>query len=170
MRLPPFNPYLAIFIGIISVSTSAILVKLAAGAPAAIIANYRLLFAVIFMLPIILYKYRDEFKLIHKKDWIYSALAGVFLATHFILWFESLNYTSVASSVVLVTLQPIFAFIGTYIFFQERFSQAAIISMFIALLGSIIIGWGDFQIEGMALFGDILALLGAIAVTGYFLL
>src|SRR5690625_7392202 len=98
MRLPPFNPYIAVIIGAISVSTSAIFVKLANEAPAAIIANYRLLFAVIIMLPIIIMKYRHEFKLIVKKDWILSIFAGVFLAAHFILWFESLNYTSVASS------------------------------------------------------------------------
>src|SRR5690625_4996679 len=102
MRLPPFNPYIAVVIGVISVSTSAILVKLATEAPAAIIANYRLLFAVIIMLPIIIVKYRHEFKMIDKKNWLLSTLAGVFLAAHFILWFESLNYTSVASSVVLV--------------------------------------------------------------------
>ena len=170
MRLPPFNPYAAIFIGVISVSSSAVLVKLAAGAPAAIIANYRLLFAVIIMLPIILLKYSHEFKRINQKDWILSAIAGIFLAFHFILWFESLNYTSVASSVVLVTLQPIFIFLGTSLFFKERFSQATVISMFIALLGSFIIGWGDFQVSGLALLGDILALLGAIMITGYFLL
>src|SRR5690625_742797 len=170
MRLPPFNPHVAIFIGVISVSTSAVLVKLAAGAPAAIIANYRLLFAVLFMLPFILLKYRNEFKLIRKKDWILSALAGIFLAIHFIFWFESLNHTSVASSVVLVTLQPFFTFLGSYLFFKERFSQAAIISMVIALLGSVIIGWGDFQIGSMALLGDILALIGAIAIACYFLI
>src|SRR5699024_4968842 len=117
---------------------------------------------------IILLKYSHEFKRINQKDWILSAIAAIFLAFHFILWFESLYYTSVASSVVLVTLHPIFAFLGTYLFFKERFTQAAVISMFIALLGSFIISWGDFQISGMALFGDILALLGAIAVTGYF--
>ncbi|MEC5424691.1 DMT family transporter [Virgibacillus sp. C22-A2] len=169
MRIPPFNPYIAVVIGVISVSTSAILVKLAGNAPAAIIANYRLLFAVLLMLPIILSKYRHEFRLINKKDWILSIFAGVFLALHFILWFESLNYTSVASSVVLVTLQPIFAFLGTYFFFQERFSSGAVISMVIALFGSVVISWGDFQISGVALFGNMLALLGAIAVTAYFL-
>ncbi|WP_249872714.1 DMT family transporter [Oceanobacillus saliphilus] len=169
MRLPPFNPYAAVVVGVIAVSTSAILVKLAAGTPSAIIANYRLLFAVLLMLPIVLLKYRHEFRLITKKNWILSILAGVFLALHFILWFESLNYTSVASSVVLVTMQPIFAFIGTYLLFQEKFSYGTIISMVIALFGSIIIGIGDFQIGGMALFGDILALLGAVAVTFYFL-
>ncbi|AUJ25109.1 DMT family transporter [Virgibacillus dokdonensis] len=170
MRLPPFNPYIAVGIGVLSVSTSAVFVKLADQAPAAMIANYRLLIAVLLMAPIILAKYRHEIKHIERKDWLLSILAGVFLAFHFILWFESLNYTSVASSVVLVTLQPIFAFLGTYIFFKERFSYGAIISMLIALIGSIIISWGDFQISGMALFGDILALLGAITVTGYFLL
>src|SRR5690625_2571190 len=169
MRLPPFNPYIAVIIGAISVSTSANFVKLATEAPAAMIANYRLLFAVIIMLPIIIIKHRHEFKLITRKDWIFSTFAGIFLAAHFILWFESLNYTSVASSVVLVTLQPIFAFLGTYLFFKERFSPGAVISMLIALFGSIIISWGDFQISGMALLGDILALLGAITITVYFL-
>lgn len=170
MRLPPFNPYIAVVIGVISVSTSAVLVKLAHPAPAGIIALYRLLLAVIIMAPYVYAKHRDEFKIVLKKDWILSILAGVFLAFHFILWFESLNYTSVASSVVLVTLQPIFAFLGTYLFFKERFTPGAIISLIIAMFGSVIISWGDFQISGMALFGDILALLGAIMITVYFLM
>jgi len=170
LRLPPFNPYIAVVIGVIAVSTSAIFVKLAAGAPAGIIAFYRLGFAALLMLPTILLKYREELKSITRRDWLLTSISGTFLALHFILWFESLNYTSVASSVVLVTLQPIFAFIGTYFFFGERFSLAAIISMFITLIGSVIIGWGDFQISGLALLGDILALLGAITVTAYFLL
>lgn len=170
MRFPPFNPYIAVVVGVIAVSSSAILVKLAAGAPAGMIAFYRLFFAVLMMAPFIFVKYKEEIRSIQKKDWLLATLSGIFLALHFILWFESLNYTSVASSVVLVTLQPVFAFLGTYFFFGERFSVAAIISLFITLFGSVIIGWGDMQISGMALFGDILALLGAVTVTGYFLL
>ncbi|MEI3605338.1 DMT family transporter [Pseudogracilibacillus sp. SE30717A] len=170
MRFPPFNPYIAVVIGVIAVSTSAILVKLASGAPAGIIAFYRLFLSVIIMLPIVLFKYKEEIRAIAKRDWILATISGIFLALHFILWFESLNYTSVASSVVLVTLQPVFAFIGTYFFFGERFSVAAVISMLITLVGSFIIGWGDLQISGLALLGDILALLGAVTVTGYFLL
>lgn len=170
MRFPPFNPYMAVVIGVISVSSSAVLVKLADQAPAGITAMYRLLFAVLIMLPVILLKYRQEFRSVTKKDWILSILSGIFLAFHFILWFESLIFTSVASSTVLVSLQPIFAFLGTYFFFKERFSSGAVISMIIALIGSVIISWGDFQIGGMALFGDILALFGAVTVTVYFLL
>src|SRR5699024_2202321 len=122
MRLPPFNPYIAVVIGVITVSSSAVFVKFADHAPAAIIANYRLLSAVLIMAPFILMNHRHELLLIQREDWLFSALAGIFLALHFILWFESLYYTSVASSVVLVTLQPIFAFLGTYFFFRERFS------------------------------------------------
>src|SRR5699024_12284547 len=105
-----------------------------------------------------------EIRSSERKDCLVAALSGLVLALHFILWFESLNYTSVASSVALVTLQPVFAFLATYFFFGERFSVAAIISLFITLFGSVIIGWGDMQISGMALFGDILALIGAVTV------
>lgn len=170
LRFPPFNPYIALVIGVIAVSTSAIFVKLAGEAPAGMIAFYRLFFSVVMMLPIILLKYKKELKSVSKTDWLLATFSGVFLALHFILWFESLNYTSVASSVVLVTLQPVFAFIGTYFFFGERFSPGAVIAMVITLVGSFIISWGDFQISGLALLGDILALLGAVTVTGYFLL
>ncbi|MDM8100111.1 DMT family transporter [Oceanobacillus oncorhynchi] len=169
MRQSAFNPKAAVVIGVFSISTSAILVRLATEAPASIIANYRLLFAVLLLLPFILFHYKHEFKRISTKNWWLSILAGIFLALYFILWFESLNYTSVASSVVLISLQPIFAFIGTYFIFGERFSSGAIISIFIVLLGGLIIGSGDFQLSGEVIYGDMLALLGAIAVTIYFL-
>jgi drug/metabolite transporter (DMT)-like permease len=110
-----------------------------------------------------------ELKAMSKKDWLFSTIAGVLLAFHFILWFESLNFTSVASSVVLVTLQPLFAFIGTYIFFKEKISRIAIFSGAIAIAGSVIISWGDFQISGLALFGDVLALAACAMITAYLL-
>lgn len=168
MNRPPINPYLVLLIGVISVSTSAILVKLSS-APAPITAMYRLVFSVLLMLPFVMGNVRKEITTITRRDFTYSAIAGVFLAFHFILWFESLEYTSVASSVVLVTLQPIFAFIGTFLFYKERFTTAALITSAMAIAGSIVISWGDFRIDGMALFGDFLALMGAVMVTGYFL-
>ena len=116
---PAVNPYIPIMIGVISVAFSAIFVKMAT-ADAGVIAFYRMLFSVLLMLPIFLLKYRREVLVLSKRDWIFSIIAGIFLAFHFIFWFESLNYTSVASSTVLVTLQPIFAFAGTYFFFKEK--------------------------------------------------
>ena len=162
------NPYIILFIGVLAVSTSAIFVKLAT-AEAGVIAFYRLFFSVLLMLPIFVLKYRKELRLIVKRDWILTIISGIFLAFHFIFWFESLNYTSVASSTVLVTMQPLFAFIGAYLFFKEVITVKAIISAIVAIIGSVIISWGDFQVSGTALFGDILALIACGLITGYLL-
>ncbi|TSI03891.1 DMT family transporter [Lysinibacillus sp. BW-2-10] len=168
MEKPPIHPYIPIIIGVISISLSAILVKLA-NADAGVIAFYRMLFSVLIMSPIFFVKYVHEIKLLVKRDWIFSSIAGIFLAFHFILWFESLNYTSVASSTVLVTLQPLFAFIGTYFFFKEKLTIKTIISGVIAVFGSFLISWGDFKISGTAFYGDMLALIACALITGYLL-
>lgn len=168
MEKPKIHPYIPIIIGVISISLSAILVKLAK-ADSGVIAFYRLLFSVLIMSPIFFYKYIPEIKELNKRDWIFSSIAGVFLAFHFIFWFESLNYTSVASSTVLVTLQPLFAFIGTYFFFKEKLSFKTILSGIIAIIGSFLISWGDFKVSGSALYGDLLALIACALITGYLL-
>lgn len=162
------SAYLGLVFGVAAVSTAAIFVKISA-APASVIAAYRLLFTVIILGIPTMILHRKDFKKLSIREWAYSTLAGFFLAFHFITWFESLKYTSVASSVVLVNLHPLFAMIGVYLIFKERFSILGILGAIIALFGSIIIGWGDFQLGGQVLFGDALAVIGAIFVTGYWL-
>ncbi|MCA1042699.1 DMT family transporter [Bacillus toyonensis] len=168
MKSPIFS-YFILFFGVFTLSTSAIFVKLA-DAPAAIIAFYRLLFATVILLPLLLFnkRNRNELKTLSKKQWGFEFLSGLFLAAHYVLWFESLQYTSVASSTVIVTLQPLFSMIGGYFLFKERFTKGAVIGCFIAISGSIVIGWQDFQISGDALYGDILAFMAAGIITAYF--
>ncbi|MFM1654244.1 DMT family transporter [Brevibacillus sp. B_LB10_24] len=171
MDRPAFPPYLALVIGVAAVSTSAIFVKLSS-APPPITATYRLLFSALLTLPMMLFTkgvWREILSM-NRKQWLLSILSGAFLAVHFLLWFESLRFTSVASSTVLVTLQPLFAFVGGYFLFAERLGRMALAGGFIAVLGSFVIGWGDFRIGGVALWGDILALLGAGTVTAYWLI
>jgi drug/metabolite transporter (DMT)-like permease len=168
MEKPKINPYIPIIIGVISVSLSAILVKLS-NAESGVIAFYRMLFSVLIMSPIFFMKYKSELKQLNRKEWMFTSIAGIFLAFHFILWFESLNYTSVASSTVLVTLQPVFALAGTYLFFKEAISLKAIVATIVAIGGSVLIAWGDFKVSGDAFYGDILALIACALVTGYFL-
>ncbi len=171
MQKPAFPPYLALLIGVIAVSTSAIFVKLAS-APAPIIATYRLLLSVLLTLPMLIWTRGavGEIKQMSGKQWLLSLLSGAFLASHFLLWFESLRYTSVASSTVLVTLQPLFAFVGGYFLFGEKVAKLGLAGGLLAIIGSFVIGWGDFRVGGSALFGDILALLGALTVTIYWLI
>ena len=162
------NPYVGLFIGVAAVSTSAIFVKLVT-APAGVTAFYRLFFSVLIMLPLFWIKHKSEVRFITKRDWRIMFASGVLLAFHFILWFESLNFTSVASSTVLVTMQPLFAFLGAYLFFKEASTKVAVISAGIAIIGSIIISWGDFKISGMAFWGDVLAIIACAFITFYFL-
>ncbi|MDG4850692.1 DMT family transporter [Peribacillus frigoritolerans] len=161
--------YVILFFGVFALSTSAIFVKLA-DAPATITAFYRLFFATIMLLPFLLINKRNRHELysLSKKQWGLGLLSGLFLAVHYVLWFESLNYTSVASSTVIVTLQPLFSMVGGYFLFKERFSKGAVIGCLVAIAGSIVIGWQDFQISGQALFGDILAFIAAGVITAYF--
>ncbi|MGN5653166.1 DMT family transporter [Bacillus sp. Brlt_9] len=165
----PILSYCILFFGVFALSTSAIFVKLA-DAPAAIIAFYRLLFAALILLPLLLFNKnnRNELKIVTRRQWGFGFISGLFLAAHYILWFESLQYTSVASSTVIVTLQPLFSMIGGYFLFKERFTKGAIIGCLIAISGSIVIGWQDFQISGEALYGDILAFIAAGIITVYF--
>lgn len=163
------HPYFALFLGVLSISTSAIFVKLAT-APAPITATYRLLFTVLLMTPFALKTVFTELSTIEKKEWLWAILSGIFLAIHFLLWFESLQFTTATSSTVLVCLQPIFSFIGGYVVFKERIRIAAALGGFLAFTGSVVIGWGDFKIGGIALLGDILAVIAAGMVTGYWMI
>ncbi|ANU11506.1 hypothetical protein A1A1_02670 [Planococcus antarcticus DSM 14505] len=168
MEKPAIHPYIPIIVGVFSVALSAIFVKMTS-ADSGVTAFYRMLFSIAIMSPVFFIKYTHEIKKLSKRDWIFTTVAGVFLAFHFILWFESLNYTSVASSTVLVTLQPLFAFAGTYFFFNEKLSKKALIAGAVAISGSVLIGYGDFKVSGSALYGDLLALIACALITAYLL-
>jgi drug/metabolite transporter (DMT)-like permease len=161
--------YLVLFLGVAALSTSAIFVRLA-NAPSSITAFYRLFITALILLPFAFFKEenRKELLSLSKKQWGFGILSGLFLSMHYVLWFESLRFTSVASSTVIVTLQPLFAIVGGFFVFKERFSRGAIIGFLIAIVGSFIIGWGDFQVGGQALLGDVLALVAAGMITVYF--
>ena len=165
------NTYFALLFGVVSLSTSAIFVKLA-GAPSAITAFYRLFFATLVLLPFLVFhkNNRQALLAITKKQGLLVCLGGALLAVHYVMWYESLNYTSVASSTVLVTLQPLFSIVWGVLFMGERYGKKSLLGCLIAICGSIVIGWGDFQISLTALFGDLLAFLAAGVISLYFLI
>ncbi|HBG11309.1 MAG TPA: EamA family transporter [Clostridium sp.] len=161
--------YLALLFGVFSLSTSAIFVRLA-NAPSAITAFFRLFFAALLLLPFLLTSKENKRQLLSlsKGQWTLGILSGLLLSAHYMLWFESLRHTSVASSTVIVTLQPLFSIAIGFIFLKERFHKLAIGGCLIAIAGCFLIGWGDFQISSQALFGDLLAFLAAGFISIYF--
>lgn len=120
------------------------------------------------MLPFVPWKALRISKM-NKKDWVTVGAAGLFLGLHFLFWMESLVHTSVASSMVILSLQPLFVMMGSYFMFRERNSMLTIFSLIAALIGSIIIAWGDLGISREAIIGDGLSLLGTISVSAYML-
>jgi len=98
-----------------------------------------------------------------------ALVAGGFLALHFALWTESLRLTTVASSVALVTTNPLFVGLLSSLFLGERPSRALWQGIGLSVAGGLLIGWGDFALGGAALLGDVLALLGAVASSAYLL-
>ena len=163
--------YLILFGGVFALSTSAIWVRLA-GAPSGVTAFYRLGITAAVLLPFFLLSKscRAEVKALRRSQWLEIAAAGAFLALHYLLWFESLNYTSIASSTVIVSLQPLFSIVLERVLLKSRFRPAALVGCGIALLGSVIIGFEDFQISGLSLLGDILAFVAAGVIAGYYFL
>lgn len=163
--------YAALIFGVLSLSTSAIFVKLS-DAPSAITAFYRLFFAMLVLVPFLVFQKENRQALLAltKKQGFLIFLSGFLLAVHYVMWFESLHYTSVASSTVLVTLQPLFSIVWGYLFLGERYGKKSLAGCIIAIAGSMVIGWGDFQISMTALFGDVLAFLAAGVISMYFLI
>ena len=163
--------YLILFGGVFALSTSAIWVRVAA-APSGVTAFYRLSLTAAVLFPFFLFSRdcRREVRALSPSQWLRTMAAGGFLALHYLLWFESLNYTSIASSTVIVCLQPLFSIVLERVLLESHFRPAALIGCGIALLGSVIIGFGDFQISGLSLLGDVLAFVAAGVISGYYFL
>ena len=166
---PPFNPYLALVSGVLAVSTGAIFARLA-DAPALVIAAYRVGLATLVLLPVAWFKCRQEIFSLSAREIGLAVLSGFFLALHFAFWISSLDYTSVANSVVLVNTNPLWVGLLTPLVTGERIKRAVAISILISVTGGVIIGAGDYASGGKALLGDGLALLGSVCAAVYLLI
>jgi len=176
-----FLPVLVITVGILAVSTASIFIRFAQrDAPSLVIAAYRLTIAgAILVFPMFL-RHRNSLRSLSTRELILALVSGTFLAVHFATWISSLAYTTVASSVVLVTTTPLWVGLLSPLVLGERLTFPIIVGMAGTLIGGTLIGAGDTcgglgcnweaAFAGGALWGDFLALVGAWAAAGYFLI
>ena len=155
---------LIIILGVLGASASAILVRFS-DAPSMVLVFYRMLFAAVLLLPALIKNGINEYTALKKKDLMLCILSGIFLGLHFSFYFESLKHTSIASSVVLVDTEVFFVAIGGILFLRERLSRFGWICIFITFIGSVIVALGDMA--SGAIYGDVLALFGAVSVGIY---
>ena len=172
-RRPPFSPVVVLLIAVIAMSWSGPLTKFAT-APPQVVSAWRLVYSVA-LIAIVLALRRTSitsFRL-SRKEWILAGLAGLLLAAHFWAWIASLQYTTVASSVVLVSMQPLFVATMSAVLLHERASGRQWLGILIACAGAVVIGVSDAHASGTprdALLGDALALTGALLVSGYYVI
>ncbi|WP_448598134.1 DMT family transporter [Thermoleptolyngbya sp.] len=193
--------WLILSIGILSVSTAALFIRLALQAAGAggvgfslFLAATRLSLAALILLPAwrgfpiaALRRDRSEKSSEQsetsaksaksaksaRRSLFYSAGAGVFLALHFAAWITSLSYTSIAASTTLVTTNPVWVALLSWVWFKEKPSRWTSLGIAIALAGSLLIGLGSSTGSAAGshpLLGNGLALVGSWAVSFYFLL
>lgn len=165
------HPMIMIVAGIMGISLSAIFVKYSQ-APSAVTATYRLLWTVLLLSPAALGvpERRKELFETPKRTMILCGISGVFLAFHFFTWFESLKHTTVASSTTIVCTEVIWVALGYCLFLKGRLTVKAVAAILITFGGSMIVAYSDSGTGGSHLYGDILALLAAMAVAGYTLI
>jgi drug/metabolite transporter (DMT)-like permease len=137
--------------------------------PPLVIAFYRMAIATALMLPVALAFKWKEIASLARKDLGLMVLGGFCLAVHFGAWITSLKYVPIATSIVLVNSHPLFVVIASYFFLGERPPRRALIGTGIGLAGMAVMSHDALGSVQLAMKGDGLALLGALAVVGYFI-
>jgi drug/metabolite transporter (DMT)-like permease len=158
----------ALTVGVLAVSTAAILVRVAA-APALALACWRTGIAAVVLAPFAL---RTGVVPARRQRYLLG-LSGLLLGAHFALWFASLALTTVASSSVLVSLSPIVVGAGSALVLREPPSRTTWLGLVLSVLGAVVFVVDDLGGAAggpRALLGDVLALAAALAVAGYLLL
>jgi drug/metabolite transporter (DMT)-like permease len=176
VKNPSWRPYIILAIGLLAVSSSSVFIRFAqrAGAESFVIGAWRLTLATLVLTPIVLIRFRDELKKFTRREIMLTMLSGVFLAGHFASWVSSLEYTSVMISAVLVNTNPLWIALTTPFILKERIRTGTMIGIIIAIAGGIVIvsygAPGGAKNQDAPLLGAALAVIGAITVSGYFLI
>ncbi|MFO7619239.1 MAG: DMT family transporter [Thermoplasmata archaeon] len=165
------KPELAIIIAVLACSFASIFIRWSDAEPLAI-AFYRLLFTTLMLLPFVLLRKGGEFQKLGKKNVALMLGIGLILSFHFSMWITSLELTTVASSVILVTAHPILVGTISHFVMKDRLSRLNFFGIFVAVAGVMILTAGDFTggpLTGSATLGNILAFLAGICAGIYIL-
>ncbi|MDO5785728.1 MAG: DMT family transporter [Eubacteriales bacterium] len=160
---------LIVIFGVVSMSTSSIFGKMVS-APAMVSAMYRMMFTALLLLPVVIWKHRAELCRADRKSLLSCVLSGVFLGIHFTAYLESLKYTRIASSTVLVDTEVLFVALVLLFFFREKIPKAGLLGIAVTMAGGIVIALGDTSGGTHIIYGDMMAILGALCSSVYTLI
>jgi drug/metabolite transporter (DMT)-like permease len=163
----PVPPGAALIVAVLAISWAAPLVRFTV-APALVISAWRLVFSSAMVGGVLVARRPQEpAPRLERTDWYLAVLAGACLGGHFWSWVAAVQTTTVASASVLVSLQPVFVAGLSIAFLGERPVRREWAGIGLAVMGAVVVGWGDLALGGQALLGDALALLGGLLMAIY---
>ncbi len=174
--VPTWQPFAALVIGLLAVSTAAIFIRLAQadGAPSLVLSAARLCVASVILTPLVLRGYRQELRAVSLTDFKWALVSGAMLGLHFASWITSLEYTAVVNSVTLVTTNPLWVALLAPLVLGEKLDRAALVGLLLAMGGGILVSLsgevGDPPTRHDPWLGNGLALFGALMAAIYFII
>ncbi|MCF2146128.1 DMT family transporter [Desmonostoc muscorum LEGE 12446] len=104
------------------------------------------------------------------RDIIIFVVLAIINIGSLLSWAWSITQTSIANANLLHNLNPLFATLGGWLFLGHRFGKKFLISLVLALGGTIIIGIKDWQVSADNFIGDGVALVSAVFYAASFVL
>ena len=154
-------PWALLALGVGAASVSAILVRYADGADPLALSFWRCAAGAAALVPFATGGLRRG----GRAALTAPTVAGVFLMLHFATWMSSVNLTTVAASVLLVSTTPVFVAVAALVIYKERIPSIAWAGIFLATGGAAVVGGGS--LGGSSLDGNLLAVAGAATAGGY---
>ena len=164
----PILPYLALFMGIICLSFSAMFGKWA-NAPGPVIGFYRIGLATVILLPVFLYRKRKNGVKLPKSVLLLPILGGIFTAFDHSTWNSSLRYTSAANATLLGNTAPLWVALFSWLVFRQKLRGLFWLGLALALGGAVTVLGSDFIRHPSIGLGDLLAMAAGVFYAGYFL-
>lgn len=160
-------PYVALGIGILSLSLSAMFVRWAK-APGTVTGFYRLFLSTLVLTPLFIIRQNRENPM-PKRVLIFPILAGIFTAGDFSLWNSSLAFTTAANATLLGNTAPLWVALGAWLIFREKLNRTFWLGLGLALTGALLIMGSDFLLHPRLGIGDLMASTAAIFYASYML-
>lgn len=165
MQQNRFLSYIALAVGIVALSLSAMFVRWA-DAPGPITGFYRLLISTILFIPFFIHRQRTAAPLDKRFVW-FPLLAGIFTAFDFAFWNTSVQYTTAANATLLGNTSPLWVALFALFFFKEKLRGSFWLGLILALSGAVLIVGTDFLSHPTFGLGDLMASGAAIFYASY---
>lgn len=161
----------ALGVAILAGGSAAILIRWS-DAPSVTQVFYRLLFTTAFVAPVALARHREAFGRLSRGDLGVSLATGVVLGIHFVLFFRSVEWTTVAAAVTLTQTHAAFVPLAAYLLLDESVTGRMVAGLAVAFFGVVVLSTGGFAGAALLagqrpLYGNGLALLAGVGFAAY---